>query len=193
MVDAHAEIRSFHVAGGGRSEFRPAGRRLAAVDRQRRDVLVAARYALRVLAGARFRRPRGQGGAFTGAAGGQPDLNAPPRAPGRVRHVTRERAGCMRISPSSVCHGAPFWYDSGMREVVPTEKRHRTTVNLPISLLRAAEEEIGSTSATETITTALSEMVARRRRGRLLRVDLPDLMPSGVEKLREPRLTRPDA
>lgn len=80
-----------------------------------------------------------------------------------------------------------------MAEVTSPEKRHRTTVNLPLSLLRAAEDEIGSSSATETITTALSEMVARRRRARLLRVELPDLTPARLEELRQPRLPAGDA
>lgn len=66
-------------------------------------------------------------------------------------------------------------------------------MNLPVSLLRAAEEEVGSNSATETITAALSEMVARRRRARLLQVELPDLTTAGVELLRQPRLREPDA
>jgi Arc/MetJ-type ribon-helix-helix transcriptional regulator len=74
-----------------------------------------------------------------------------------------------------------------------TERRHRTTVNLPVSLLRAAEEEVGSSSATETITAALREMVARRRRARLLQVELPDLTPAEVDKLRKPRLPLADA
>lgn len=68
-----------------------------------------------------------------------------------------------------------------------SEDRHRTTVNLPASLLREAEEELGSTSATETITAALREMVARRRRARLLGAELPDLTPAAVESLRQPR------
>ena len=70
---------------------------------------------------------------------------------------------------------------------VQNEDRHRTTVNLPVSLLREAEEEFGSTSATETITAALREMVARRRRARLLDAELPDLTPAAVESLRQPR------
>ena len=77
-----------------------------------------------------------------------------------------------------------------MKKATTTAARHRTTVNLPISLLRAAQEEIGSTSATETITAALAELVARRRRARLLVMDLPDLTPDSVDALRRPRLPR---
>lgn len=70
-----------------------------------------------------------------------------------------------------------------------SEDRHRTTVNLPVALLRDAQEALGSTSATETITAAVREMVARRRRGRLLDAELPDLAPAAVESLRRPRST----
>lgn len=65
--------------------------------------------------------------------------------------------------------------------------RHRTTLILPVELLREAEEAVGSTSATETVTLALHELVARRRRERLLAVELPDLTPRSVEELRRSR------
>jgi Arc/MetJ family transcription regulator len=65
--------------------------------------------------------------------------------------------------------------------------RHRTTLILPVALLQEAEEAVGSTSATETVTIALRELVARRRREHLLSVDLPDLTPQSVDRLRRPR------
>lgn len=73
----------------------------------------------------------------------------------------------------------------------PQPARHRTTLILPVDLLREAEEAVGSTSATETVTVALRELVARRRRERLLTVDLPDLTPQSVDEMRQPRF--PDA
>lgn len=71
--------------------------------------------------------------------------------------------------------------------------RHRTTLILPVALLREAEEAVGSTSATETVTVALRELVARRRRERLLSLDLPDLTPRSVDRLRRPRFPTTDA
>jgi hypothetical protein len=71
--------------------------------------------------------------------------------------------------------------------------RHRTTLILPVALLEEAEDAVGSTSATETVTIALRELVARRRRQRLLAIDLPDLTPEGVDELRRPRFPAPDA
>lgn len=72
-------------------------------------------------------------------------------------------------------------------------KRHRTTINLPLTLLEEAERELGSASATETVTTALREFVAARRRARLLALDLPDLTLESVEELRRPRFDVPPA
>jgi hypothetical protein len=66
-------------------------------------------------------------------------------------------------------------------------KRHRTSLNLPVALLEAAEKEIESSSATDTVTVALRELVAARRRKRLLEMELPDLTPEFVEELRRPR------
>jgi Arc/MetJ family transcription regulator len=64
---------------------------------------------------------------------------------------------------------------------------HRTTLNLPAELLRAAEEELGTTSPTVAVTTALREFVRRRAMERLLAMDLPDLTPEAVEAMRQPR------
>lgn len=71
--------------------------------------------------------------------------------------------------------------------------RHRTTLLLPVDLLQEAKAAVGSTSATETVTVALRELVARRRRERLLTVDLPDLTPATLDELRQPRFPAADA
>jgi Arc/MetJ family transcription regulator len=71
--------------------------------------------------------------------------------------------------------------------------RHRTTLILPVALLREAEEAVGSSSATETVTIALRELVARRRREHLLAVELPDLTPENVAEQRRPRFPVADA
>lgn len=71
--------------------------------------------------------------------------------------------------------------------------RHRTTMNLPVALLREAEEAVGSTSATETVVIALRELVARRHRQQLLALDLPDLTPESVAAIRRLRFPVTDA
>lgn len=88
---------------------------------------------------------------------------------------------------SCVCDVVRLAYADNAVLRLHDEERHRTTVNLPVTLLREAEDEIGSTSATETIIAALRDMVARRRRARLLDAELPDLTPAAVEQLRQPR------
>jgi Arc/MetJ family transcription regulator len=70
-------------------------------------------------------------------------------------------------------------------------KRHRTTLNLPVELLAEAERELEMDSATETVTVALRELVASRRRARLLEMELPDLTLASLEELRRPRLAEP--
>ena len=72
-------------------------------------------------------------------------------------------------------------------------ERHRTTLILPVHLLREAEEVVGSTSATETVTIALRELVTQHRRRRLLSADLPDLTPESVDELRRSRYLAADA
>ena len=67
-------------------------------------------------------------------------------------------------------------------------KRHRTTLNLPIDLLAEAESALNLTSATETVTQALRELVAARRRAHLLKTELPDLTLASLEDVRRQRL-----
>jgi Arc/MetJ family transcription regulator len=70
-------------------------------------------------------------------------------------------------------------------------KRHRTTLNLPVDLLAEAERELEMSSATETVTQALRELVASRRRARLLQMELPDLTLAALEELRRTRFETP--
>jgi Arc/MetJ family transcription regulator len=70
-------------------------------------------------------------------------------------------------------------------------KRHRTTLNLPVELLAEAEKALEMTSATETVTLALRELLASRRRARLLEMDLADLTLASLEELRRPRFEVP--
>ncbi len=70
-------------------------------------------------------------------------------------------------------------------------KRHRTTLNLPVDLLAEAEKELEMSSATDTVTLALRELVASRRRARLLQMELPDLTLASLEELRRTRVEAP--
>ncbi len=70
-------------------------------------------------------------------------------------------------------------------------KRHRTTLNLPVELLAEAEKEAAMSSATNTVTLALRELVASRRRARLLEMELPDLTLASLAELRRPRFEVP--
>lgn len=74
-----------------------------------------------------------------------------------------------------------------MAEDLRKSRRRRTTLNLPADLLKAAEDELGTTSPTEAVTEALKEFVRRRAAERLLAMDLPDLTPDAVEEVRRPR------
>ena len=66
-------------------------------------------------------------------------------------------------------------------------------MNLPVDLLHEAEQAVGSSSATETVTLALRELVALRRRARLVEIDLPDLTPESLDQVRRPRFPLPAA
>jgi hypothetical protein len=65
--------------------------------------------------------------------------------------------------------------------------RKRTTLVLPVELLRDAERLLGTRSHTEAVVLALEELVARRHREELLRMDWSDLTPEAVEAMRRPR------
>jgi Arc/MetJ family transcription regulator len=65
--------------------------------------------------------------------------------------------------------------------------RKHTTLDLDQELLRDAAVALGTTRTTETVHAALAEVVARRRRAMLARLDFPDLTPDAVAAMRAPR------
>jgi Arc/MetJ family transcription regulator len=65
--------------------------------------------------------------------------------------------------------------------------RRHTTLDLDPELIREAAAALGTTRTTETVHAALAEVVARRRRAMLARLDLPDLTPEAVWAMRAPR------
>ena len=65
--------------------------------------------------------------------------------------------------------------------------RRHTTLDLDDELLRDAAIALGTTRTTETVHAALAEVVARRRRAMLARLELPDLTPEALASMRAPR------
>lgn len=65
--------------------------------------------------------------------------------------------------------------------------RRHTTLDLDQELLREAAVALGTTRTTETVHAALADVVARRRRAMLARLDLPDLTPDSLATMRAPR------
>jgi Arc/MetJ family transcription regulator len=65
--------------------------------------------------------------------------------------------------------------------------RKHTTLNLDTDLVKAAQDVLGTTKATDTIHQALAEVVNRRRRQRLAARDLPGLTPESLEETRKNR------
>ena len=65
--------------------------------------------------------------------------------------------------------------------------RKRTTLVLPADLLEDAERLLGTRSHTEAVVVALQELVARRHREELLRMDWSDLTPEAVDAMRRHR------
>jgi Arc/MetJ family transcription regulator len=71
-------------------------------------------------------------------------------------------------------------------------ERKRTTLVLPVELLQDAERLLGTPSHTEAVIVALEELVARRHREELLRMDWSDLTPEAVDEMRRQReFTKP--
>jgi Arc/MetJ family transcription regulator len=66
-------------------------------------------------------------------------------------------------------------------------QRKRTTLVLPVDLLQDAERLLGVRSHTEAVVIALEELVARRHREDLLRMDWSELTPEAVDEMRRPR------
>lgn len=65
--------------------------------------------------------------------------------------------------------------------------RKHTTIDLDLDLVREAAASLGTTRTTDTVHAALAEVVARRRRAALARMDLPDLTPEALEEMRSTR------
>lgn len=65
--------------------------------------------------------------------------------------------------------------------------RKHTTIDLDLELVREAAATLGTTRTTDTIHAALAEVVARRRRATLVRMELPDLTPAAVAAMRTAR------
>jgi Arc/MetJ family transcription regulator len=68
--------------------------------------------------------------------------------------------------------------------------RKHTTIDLDLELVRDAAAALGTTRTTDTVHAALAEVVARRRRAALVRMELPDLTPQALEEMRSARPTR---
>lgn len=65
--------------------------------------------------------------------------------------------------------------------------RKHTTLDLDQDLLRDASAALGTRRTTDTVHAALAEVVARRRRATLARLDFPDLTPDALAQMRAPR------
>jgi Arc/MetJ family transcription regulator len=65
--------------------------------------------------------------------------------------------------------------------------RKHTTIDLDLELVREAAATLGTTRMTDTVHAALAEVVARRRRAALARMDLPDLTPEALDEMRSTR------
>ncbi|MGZ8438290.1 MAG: type II toxin-antitoxin system VapB family antitoxin [Candidatus Limnocylindrales bacterium] len=66
--------------------------------------------------------------------------------------------------------------------------RKHTTIDLDLGLVREAAAMLGTTRTTDTVHAALAEVVARRRRAALARMDLPDLTPEALDEMRATRM-----
>lgn len=65
--------------------------------------------------------------------------------------------------------------------------RKHTTLDLDQDLVREAAVALGTSRTTDTVHAALAEVVARRRRAVLARLDFPDLTPDALAAMRAPR------
>jgi Arc/MetJ family transcription regulator len=66
----------------------------------------------------------------------------------------------------------------------------RVTFNADAELLAEAQVALGAATTTDTINEALGQIVRRRRRERLLEVDLSDLTPEVLAEIRRGRTGR---
>ena len=65
--------------------------------------------------------------------------------------------------------------------------RKHTTLDLDEDLVRDAAAALGTSRTTDTVHAALAEVVARRRRAVLARLEFPDLTPETLARMRAPR------
>lgn len=65
--------------------------------------------------------------------------------------------------------------------------RKHTTIDLDLELVREAAATLGTTRMTDTVHAALADVIARRRRAALARMDLPDLTPGALQEMRSTR------
>lgn len=63
----------------------------------------------------------------------------------------------------------------------------RTNINLDVALLERAAAVLGTRRTTDTVHTALEQVVAQALRRRLAAQEFPDLTPETLDELRRPR------
>jgi Arc/MetJ family transcription regulator len=63
----------------------------------------------------------------------------------------------------------------------------RTNINLDMDLVQEAATELGTERITDTVHAALREAIAMSKRRRLAEMELPDLTPEALAKMRAPR------
>ena len=64
--------------------------------------------------------------------------------------------------------------------------RKHTTLDLDQDLIREAAAALGTRRTTDTVHAALAQVVARRRRAMLARLEFPDLTPDALAAMRSP-------
>jgi hypothetical protein len=65
--------------------------------------------------------------------------------------------------------------------------RRRTTLELDHELVGSAASVLGTKKIVDTVHAALEDVIARQRRGALVRMPMPDLTPEALAMMRAPR------
>lgn len=73
------------------------------------------------------------------------------------------------------------------RAAIMNGMRKHTTIDLDLELVHEAAAMLGTSRMTDTVHAALADVIARRRRVALARMDLPDLTPDALMEMRSPR------
>lgn len=73
-------------------------------------------------------------------------------------------------------------------QTIATRKTQRTSLNLPMELVREAQKLLGTATITSTVIRSMQEAIRLRLRLRLLERDFPDLTLEAVEEMRRARL-----